>query len=152
MTLKSTSPLMAVSIGYSSLKIKSHMRRAQERKTQNIHPLKWRNSWASTQGRVLKRVYIQKLSWGEAEVVCRRQKKVEWSLLCSKERMSFLWVNSCSCFLPSSDFAVLFNSGSHTKLIKFKLIKIKIQFISHSSHISELNSYMWLGATVLVQI
>ena len=36
---------MGICVGYSSLKINRHMRRVWERKTQNIHPLKWRNSW-----------------------------------------------------------------------------------------------------------
>lgn len=57
--LRTGSPLMAIHRSYSTLKIKRHMKRAWEKKTQNICLLQWRNSWASTQGNILKWTYIQ---------------------------------------------------------------------------------------------
>lgn len=120
--LRTGSPLMTVHVSYSTLKMKRHMKRAWERKTQNICPLKWRNSWASTQESVLKWTYMQKMSCDEVEVVCRRQKEVQWGLLCSKAGVNIAWVNSYSCLFPTSDFAALFNvvGSNHMELIKVK--------------------------------
>lgn len=67
---------MAEHVSYSSLKIKRHMRKVWERKTQNIHPLKWRRSWTRTREKVLKQAYVQKMLCGEVQVVYRRQKEV----------------------------------------------------------------------------
>lgn len=60
MILRTGSPLMAVHVGFCSLKIKRHMRRAQERVTQKSTQLS-----GETAGPVPKEVYLK-------EPICRK--------------------------------------------------------------------------------